>query len=160
MKKFLIKNGLTAVVVGLILHWLLVASLAQTTSPNTYYLSPSGSDSYSCAQATSEATPKETINNAITCLRPGETLLIKDGTYIAQNQLVGIPSGISWTAPVTIAAYPGSHPVLYAQQSGYDVIQFVGNSYIIIDGLIIDAAGGKNGVAITYPSDQMAIIST
>ena len=151
MKKFLLKNGLTAVVVGLILHGLLVASLAQTTSPKTYYLSPSGSDSYSCAQATSEATPKETINNAITCLRPGETLLIKDGTYIAQNQLVGIPSGISWTAPVTIAAYPGSHPVLYAQQSGYDVIQFVGNSYIIIDGLIIDAAGGKNGVAITSP---------
>jgi hypothetical protein len=104
MKKFLIKNGLTPVVVGLILHWMLVASLAQTTRPNNYYLSPSGSDSYSCAQATSEATPRGNHQQCDNLFAPRRNtlIIIKDGTYIAQNQLAGIPSGISWTAPVTI----------------------------------------------------------
>jgi hypothetical protein len=117
-----------------------------------YYLSTTGSDSNSCSQAQSEATPKKTINNAISCLSAGSTLLIRNGTYTTQNQLPGIPSGTSWTSPVTIAAYPGDQPVLKTGQSGYDVIQFIGNSYIILDGLIIDGSGGNNGITIDYSS--------
>ena len=120
-----------------------------------YYLSTTGSDSNSCSQAQSESTPKKTINNAITCLSAGSTLLIKNGTYITQTQLPGIPSGTSWASPVTIAAYPGHSPVLQPQTNNYTIIQFENNQqYIILSGLIFDGAGkSDNGIKITYGSD-------
>src|SRR5262245_7478547 len=40
-----------------------------------------GSDSYSCAQATNAQTPKLTINAGISCLAPGDTLMIGPGNY-------------------------------------------------------------------------------
>jgi hypothetical protein len=48
----------------------------------TYYVSKSGSNNNSCAQATSVSTPKLTINAGIGCLSGGgDTLLIRKGTY-------------------------------------------------------------------------------
>src|SRR5262245_60275853 len=75
-----------------------------------YYVSTSGDDGRPSTAAQSISTPKRTLGNAVRCLTPGSTLWVIGGTY--PEQLFGsIPSGTSWSAPVTIAAYPG-HTVI------------------------------------------------
>src|SRR5215510_14137028 len=50
--------------------------------------------------------PFETINRGTQVLRPGDTLYIRAGTY-SESLSNSIPSGSSWSAPVTVAAYNG-----------------------------------------------------
>src|SRR5262245_52269294 len=77
----------------------------------TYYVSTSGSDSFTCPQARATSTPKRTLAAAGACLAAGDTLLVRGGTYNeAMNNIV--PSGTSWTNKVRVAAYP-------AKQSGW-----------------------------------------
>src|SRR5207253_9249462 len=116
------------------------------------YVAPAGNNAVSCAQAQNIATPKQTLNNAIGCLTPGTTLLIRGGTY-AEALLDNIPSGTSWTAPVTLQAYPGETGTL-RPTTGSSVLHFQnGQSYIDIDGLILDGANvGSDAVKITYGS--------
>ena len=116
------------------------------------YVAPAGNNAVSCAQAQNIATPKQTLNNAIGCLTPGTTLLIRGGTY-AEALLDNIPSGTSWTAPVTLQAYPGE-TVTLRPTTGSSVLHFQnGQSYIDIDGLILDGANvGSDAVKITYGS--------
>lgn len=55
----------------------------------TYYVDDGGSDGNSCAtaQTNSTATAKATIQNALAiCISPGDTLIVKDGTYTAITQ--------------------------------------------------------------------------
>ena len=117
------------------------------------YVAPAGNNAVSCAQAQNIATPKQTLNNAIGCLTPGTTLLIRGGTY-AEALLDNIPSGTSWTAPVTLQAYPGE-TVTLRPTTGSSVLHFQnGQSYIVINGLILDGANvGSDAVKITYGSD-------
>ena len=75
-------------------------------SQTTYYVSTSGSDGRSCAQAQSQSTPKLTLNNAVGCLRAGDTLFVRGGVY-EEWLLVNVPSGTSWSNKVRIAALPG-----------------------------------------------------
>jgi len=116
------------------------------------YVAPAGNNAVSCAEAQNIATPKQTLNNAIGCLTPGTTLLIRGGTY-AEALLDNIPSGTSWTAPVTLQAYPGE-TVTLRPTTGSSVLHFQnGQSYIDIDGLILDGANvGSDAVKITYGS--------
>ena len=117
------------------------------------YVAPAGNNAVSCAQAQNIATPKQTLTNAIGCLTPGTTLLIRGGTY-AEALLDNIPSGTSWTAPVTLQAYSGE-TVTLRPTTGSSVLHFQnGQSYIVIDGLILDGANvGSDAVKITYGSD-------
>ncbi len=82
---------------------------SQTVHAATYYVATNGNDSVPCVTATNTTTPKRTINNALSCLVPGDTVYIRAGTYpesISSNRGT-IPVGTSWNAPVTIAGYPG-----------------------------------------------------
>ena len=99
----------------LFLFFMLVTSEALAT---TYYISPSGLDSRSCATAQNIATPKQTLTNFIQQCGPagsnvfvaGDTLFLRGGTYserINMNNL-HFPTGVSWTNKVTISAYPGN----------------------------------------------------
>ena len=77
----LISRGL--VVSGIIL--LSFTGLASEAHSNTYYLSPSGSDS----KAGTSAAPWKTFSFAIPKLKAGDTLILKDGTYTRSNS--GLP---------------------------------------------------------------------
>ncbi|MEO8256944.1 MAG: right-handed parallel beta-helix repeat-containing protein [Acidobacteriota bacterium] len=70
----------------------------------TYYVSKSGSDSNSCAQAQTATTSKLTVNAGISCLSAGSTLLVRAGSY--NEAIVSTPSGTSWSNKVRIANYP------------------------------------------------------
>src|SRR5207245_1085185 len=68
------------------------------------YVAPAGNNAVSCAQAQNIATPKQTLTNAIGCLTPGTTLLIRGGTYAPDPttaaQHIRISNGEIKNAPV------------------------------------------------------------
>ena len=108
-------------------------------APVTYYVATDGSDSNSGT----EGQPFRTLRNAVRVLKPGDTLYLKAGTYAESLYCtinVCIPSGTSWSAPVTIAASPGQ-TVILRPNSGLRVLNFANaQAFIVVDGLIIDAA--------------------
>gem|GEM_PF-3274708 len=81
--------------------------LLKTPSPKTYYVSPSGNNSNSGTSGS----PWGTISHAVTQLLPGDTLLLKSGTY---NERVYVPPTSSGTPDyrVTIKPDVGATPVL------------------------------------------------
>lgn len=110
------------------------------SGPTYFVATTGGDDTRTCLQATTLGTPKRTINNALGCLTPGDTLLVRGGTYV-ESLINVIPSGTSWSATVRIAAYPGE-TVWMAPTSGNWVIYFDGTpSYIEFDGININGAG-------------------
>ena len=91
-----------------------------TGSGQTYYVSSGvglgaqavGNDS----NPGTVAQPFKTLQKAIPLLKPGYTLMVRGGEYDTVNGLANgsnsiIPSGASWSNPVTIQAYPGERPV-------------------------------------------------
>jgi parallel beta-helix repeat protein len=132
------------------------------TSPSplasqTYYVSKDGSDSRSCAQAQSMATPKQTIAGGLACLTAaGDTLLIRAGTYneaIIQTQFVSlIPSGTSWSNKVRVAAYPGE-TVWMAPIGSQSVVWLIVGSYIEFDGINMD---GTNVLGAAFATGEAA----
>jgi len=119
---------------------------ASVTHAATYYVSTSGSDSYTCAQAQSTSTPKGTLAAAGACLAAGDTLLVRGGTY---NQSIAnsIPSGTSWTNKVRVAAYPAETVWLTPQGDFNYVVELTwGQSYIELDGLNLNATNQTYGI--------------
>ncbi|MGI9286894.1 MAG: hypothetical protein ACR2P1_16020, partial [Pseudomonadales bacterium] len=84
----------------------------------TYYVSVRGDD----GNPGSLAQPWQTVNYALTRLRPGDTLYLRGGTYYEQVEV-----GVSGTAsqPITIAGYAGEQTVI---DSGFPEFQAPGNS--------------------------------
>lgn len=100
-----------------------------------YYVATTGSDT----NPGTEAQPFLTVSRGVSVLTPGDTLYILGGTY-AESLLDNIPAGISWNAPVTIAAAPGHTVILKPNSVAGWVLHFQGpQQYIIIDGLVLDA---------------------
>lgn len=117
----------------------------------TYYVSTDGSDS----NPGTEAQPFHTISKGISVLGPGDTLYVKSGTY-AEN-LSSFPSGTSWDAPVTIAAYPGDE-VTVRPPSGDKVAYFSDCHHVVLDGFILDGVNVSDNVAkITGGSHHIRI---
>ena len=91
-------------------------------------------------------------------LRSSYTLFIRGGEYNEkfENDLpFDNSAAISWSQAITISAYNGE-PVIIKPSSAYFVFNFGGlkYAYLILDGLIIDAANVTiDGVKITYGSD-------
>ena len=109
----------------------------------TYYVSLTGSDS----NPGSLAQPFKTLSKGVSVLTPGDTLYIRGGTY-AENLNNKIPSGTSWTAPVTVSAYSGE-AVIVQPGTGNSVVRITaGRSYIDLEGLTIDGTGTAAG----YPT--------
>jgi hypothetical protein len=122
---------------------LFLVSSAQAVYGATYYVSRSGSNGNTCAQAQSISTPKQSLNNAVGCLSAGDTLLVRGGTY-AESLLnppmgsLNIPSGSSWSSATRIAAFPGETVWLHPS-SGVFVIYLSGTtSYVEFDGINVD----------------------
>jgi Right handed beta helix region len=117
-----------------------------------YYVARTGSD-------TNPGTllqPFGTLNHAVTALRPGDTLYIRGGTY-HEALLNNIPGGTSWSAPVTLTAYPGEAVTLRpsAAQAAPRVLSFANRSraYIEMANLVLDGANVTGDVVkITWSS--------
>jgi parallel beta-helix repeat protein len=116
----------------------------------TYWVAKTGSDSHSCTQSQSESTPKLTIRSALSCLSAGSTLMVKTGIY--HEGEIRLPGGTSWTSPVTIMANPGD-TVTVSPPSKIDSLLDLtkaSQSYLIIDGFILDAANVGFGIWIEH----------
>ena len=105
----------------------------------TYYISPTGSDSNS---GTSSSSPWKTFNFAIPKLRPGDTLLLRNGTYSGSNTgILTINCGSNanngtQSQPITIKAENErqAHIVANGLSIGFDIRNC---SHYIIAGLRI-----------------------
>jgi hypothetical protein len=141
-----------------------VFTLLAFTSPAsaanlTYYVSTSGSDSYTCTQAQSASTPKATISAGVGCLSSGDTLSIRGGSYTI-NYIWNIPSGNgSWATATTISNYPGETVTITYNGSGdRAALGIFGKSYVIVQGddrssLVFDGQNERmNMVAIAGSS--------
>src|SRR5262245_4103963 len=113
----------------------------------TYHVTPDGNDSNSGT----EAQPFRTIHRGASALRPGDTLLVGGGTYDEEFDSAngtGLPSGSSWSAPITLRAYTNQVVTLRPTRGACnDLVQggpcrvftFSNVRYIIIDGFVMDA---------------------
>jgi parallel beta-helix repeat protein len=126
---------------------------SQVAQAASYYVATNGNDTNSCVQAQSQSTPKLTLNNAIGCLRAGDTLLVRGGTYGEVLNNI-IPSGTSWSNKVRIAAYP-NETVWLRPSSAVNVVYINGHSYIEFDGVNVDATRAEgNGFQLSAgPTD-------
>ena len=128
----------------------------QPVTGNTYYISPTGSDTTGNGTL---ASPWGSLKKAHDNLSPGDTVYARGGTY--ENSAGQDMQGARWTAsgipgsPITIAAYPGETPVFHRASGGQHFLilrvvdsapRGVGIQYVTIDGLTID--GYQNAVAM------------
>ncbi len=95
-----------------------------------FYVAPNGND----ANAGSEAQPWATISHAAQTLEPGDTVLVKNGTYggVYVNRS-GAPG-----KPMTFKAFPGDKPRIEIKVINSPGFLLEGASYINIDGFDLD----------------------
>jgi len=111
---------------------------------NTYYTATTGLD----ANSGTLTAPFKTIAKGASVLRPGDTLYIRAGTYdeAIDND---VPSGTSWTSPVTLAAYPGETVII--QPANTRVVLIASPvSYIIFKDLILDGSNLTAPYPVVY----------
>src|SRR4029453_1423831 len=123
-------------------------SSAGAASAATYYVSTGGGDSRSCSQAQSAWTPKRSLSRAMDCLRAGDTLYVRGGTYdeSINNPLI---NGTSWDNKIRIAAYPGETVWVSPSSSAGDwYVLYLSRSqrYLEFDGLNLDGSAKSHGI--------------
>src|SRR5262249_47170982 len=130
--------------------------LEPRTLLSTYYVAPTGND----GSAGTQTQPFATVNHGVSVLRAGDSLYLRAGTYAEALLNPSLASGTSWSAPVTVAAYPGENVTIQpaAAASATHIIKLLGNySYIIFDGLVLDgvhiALGNNDGQGIYLGGD-------
>ena len=74
----------------------------------TFYVSPNGND----GSSGTEAQPFRTISQGVQVLAAGDTLLVKNGTYV---EVVTVRTAGTAAAPISIRAFPGHSPVIDGQ---------------------------------------------
>jgi parallel beta-helix repeat protein len=113
----------------------------------TYYVATTGSDSNSCAQAQSQATPKLTINAGLGCLVAGDTLIVKSGVYpeafgvnTGGDTLLGNwPSGVPGS-PITVKSEIKGGAIIRPNNLGswWYMLRTKNAHDLIIDGFVFD----------------------
>jgi parallel beta-helix repeat protein len=123
---------ITALCLALILMGLAAAPTA--AAPTTYYLAPNGNDN----NPGTEAQPWRNLWTAAGKMKPGDTVLVKNGNYKHfEIRTSGQPD--AW---ITYRAYPGHNPRI----NGVDVAQGIlvkGVSYIEISGFNLQGSSGN-----------------
>jgi hypothetical protein len=131
----------------LLLMLILIFPLSATGA--TYWVDiNSGNDSNSCSAATNSATPRQHISNGVSCMSGGDTVIVRDGTYVeGVEQLV--PSGLdSSHHSILKAEHRGGATIQPGSTQGpgnHVVVKFQSNSFITLDGFIIDMINSNQG---------------
>ena len=103
--------------------------------------------------------PFKTLERGFSVLLPGDRLFVRSGTYLGFHSTLKIPSGNSWSQPVTIKAYQQENVVLTAP-SFKTPLQFSNERrYIIVDGFTIDARNGNSGIGTGFNSHHIRILN-
>jgi len=117
-----------------------VINVSTAAEAATYYVSLSGSDANSCAASQTIGTPKRSIRNAVSCLRPGDTLYVRGGVYTASTDVIdnATPSGTSSSTRVTISGYPGESVTLRPPNGVHAFLLTNSQQYIETRNLTLD----------------------
>jgi hypothetical protein len=119
---------------------------ASLPAATTYYVSSNGADSN---DGLTQSTPFWSIQKAADLTKPGDTVLIMDGTYSCAWQggpVLQVKNSGTPDAWITFKAAPGQHPVLAL--NGEQGIFSTNASYIEINGLAI--TGNNPKVTLDY----------
>jgi parallel beta helix pectate lyase-like protein/pectate lyase-like protein len=96
------------------------------------YVSPNGSDS----NPGTAASPWRTLSKAISAAAPGDTVVLREGTYGAPGTKTGVSASGTAAAPITFTGFPGEgRPVI----QGY--VRVTG-SHLRFSGIIFDGPTG------------------
>ncbi len=125
--------------------FLLILFTVNISGAATFWVATTGSDANTCAQAQSANQAKRSIPAGVACLRSGDTLVVKAGTY--RNQEITNPPGGTATRYTTIMADPtGARPIIIPDgrnyQRGFYCYRGDACSYIKIQGFQISSAYG------------------
>ncbi|MCR6109948.1 right-handed parallel beta-helix repeat-containing protein [Bacillus sp. A301a_S52] len=111
----------------------------------TFYVATNGNNNNSGSQSS----PFATLDQAISVSKPGDVIVMRDGTYSHDTRITANNSGTS-SKPITIVNYPDETPILdfSAQEelAGRDGLRINGDYWHII-GIHLTQAGG-NGFRI------------
>lgn len=118
-------------VLGWVFAFLAIPSVGYSA---TYYVSPDGNNTNT---GTSETRPFLTIQKGLDMAVAGDTVLVKNGTYVNANHVWFKKSGVAGN-PITLKNYPGHTPV----------IRFTGNFQVTIQALNYDSANGEIGYIV------------
>ena len=102
----------------------------------TFVVSPKGSDS----NPGTRQRPWKTIQQAFDRLRPGQTALVRAGTY---PQSVVVRSAGSANAPITVRGFAGEAPVIRpggSSPTDFPLLVTEGAAYVRISGLVVERA--------------------
>ena len=124
---------------------LFLISFITSTEASTYYVTKTGSDGNSCAQAQNPSTSRLTINGGLSCVSTvsgggaGHVVEVAAGTY-AERLASPLPTGTSWSAPFTLKAKAGDVVTIRPSSIVADTatINLNQGSYYIIQGFVLD----------------------
>lgn len=133
---------LSSVLLLLCSHFVLPTALAAT-----YWVSPTGSDSNSCASVSGSSDPgryRKTIKAAASCLTSGDKLFIKNGIY-AEQLTNHLPSGINNTSP-TIMEGESTTGVIIRPASGTGNVILINQprQYLTFRNFTVDAVNMRD----------------
>jgi parallel beta-helix repeat protein len=134
-------------ILRLLLCLLLLPSLAQAV---TRYVANGGAGGSNCTSGQNISTPLSSLANGLACTASGDTLLLRTGTYPGwDSNSSPLASGSSFATATTVAAYPGTCNVNACEAVTMPGLGFSSaTSYVIIDGIKLDAAGAPQPVFI------------
>jgi hypothetical protein len=131
----------------------LLAVLASTlcvapaaSADSTLWVARSGSDS----ARGSAAHPVRTLDRALERARPGQTILVRSGTYPEMTE--ASPRGRAG-APITLRPAPGAHPVA---SGGFKLI---GAKHVRVAGMTFDGTGNPQGFGTSIWRSHAVVLS-
>jgi hypothetical protein len=140
---------LSSLISGMILAGSILSAMSAQAA--TYYVATSGNDG---GQGT-QSQPFRTIQRGVNTLRSGDTLYIREGTYAEtiSPATMNIPSGTSWSNPVTIGGFAGETVTIQgvALNSGSTI------SYVVFENLVLDAKNSSDGLYVGCGSHHIRL---
>lgn len=113
--------------------------IAQSTGA-VFYVASNGSDS----AAGSPAAPWRTITKATRTLSPGQTAVVRGGTY---NESLSVSRGGTAAAPITLRSAPGESVVV--QATGEEALELLpGAQYLRFQGMTFQGASGASSTNV------------
>lgn len=124
----------------------------------TYHVAPGGSD----ASPGTLAAPFATVQHAADLALPGDTILLRAGTY---HQVVTLTRSGTAGAEVVLAAYPGERPVLdgnglLADEWLAGIVHVLNAAHVRVRGLTVTHAGpGIQAAGILVEDSQHVVVA-